>query len=82
MLLTALGFKTVPVGFIPLQDQGYLIGLAQLPDGASLQRSDEVRRQMVRLASGVPGVSHTVEFTGFSGLDGTNRSNATFQQLL
>ncbi|MBV8275476.1 MAG: efflux RND transporter permease subunit, partial [Verrucomicrobia bacterium] len=76
LLLTALGFKTVPVGFIPLQDQGYLIGLAQLPDGASLQRSDEVRRQMVRLASGVPGVSHTVEFTGFSGLDGTNRSNA------
>ena len=76
LVLTALGFKTVPVGFIPLQDQGYLIGLAQLPDGASLQRSDEMRQQMVRLASGVPGVSHTVEFTGFSGLDGTNSSNA------
>jgi multidrug efflux pump len=76
LLLTALGFKTVPVGFIPAQDQGYLIGLAQLPDGASLQRSDEVRKQMIQLASGVPGVSHTVEFTGFSGLDGTNRSNA------
>jgi multidrug efflux pump subunit AcrB len=66
----------VPVGFIPMQDQGYLIGLAQLPDGATLQRSDEMRQQMVRLASSVPGVSHTVEFTGFSGLDGTNRSNA------
>ena len=76
LVLTVLGFKTVPLGFIPLQDQGYLIGLAQLPDGASLQRSDEVRQQMVRLASSVPGVSHTVEFTGFSGLDGTNRSNA------
>jgi hydrophobe/amphiphile efflux-1 (HAE1) family protein len=76
LVLTLLGFKTVPVGFIPLQDQGYLIGLAQLPDGASLQRADEMRQQMVRLAAGVPGVSHTVEFTGFSGLDGTNRSNA------
>ena len=76
LVLTVLGFKTVPVGFIPLQDQGYLIGLAQLPDGASLQRSDDMRRQMVRLAAGVPGVSHTVEFAGFSGLDGTNRSNA------
>jgi multidrug efflux pump len=73
--LTALGFKTVPLGFIPLQDQGYLIGLAQLPDGATLQRADEVRQKMVQLASNVPGVGHTVEFTGFSGLDGTNRSN-------
>src|SRR5215469_11658617 len=76
IVLTFFGFKTVPVGFIPMQDQGYLIGLAQLPDGATLQRSDEMRQQMVRMASSVPGVSHTVEFTGFSGLDGTNRSNA------
>ena len=76
LVLTFFGFKTVPVGFIPMQDQGYLIGLAQLPDGATLQRSDEMRQQMVRVASSVPGVSHTVEFTGFSGLDGTNRSNA------
>jgi multidrug efflux pump subunit AcrB len=75
-VLTVLGFKAVPIGFIPMQDQGYLIGLAQLPDGATLQRSDEMRQQMVRLASSVPGVSHTVEFTGFSGLEGTNRSNA------
>jgi len=75
LVLTVLGFKTVPVGFIPLQDQGYLIGLAQLPDGASLQRSDEMREQMVRLAAGVPGVEHTIEFAGFSGLDGTNSSN-------
>src|ERR1700746_3405975 len=50
LVLTFFGFKTVPVGFIPMQDQGYLIGLAQLPDGATLQRSDDVRRQMVRLA--------------------------------
>ena len=47
LVLTVLGFKTVPVGFIPMQDQGYLIGLAQLPDGATLQRSDEMRQQMV-----------------------------------
>jgi multidrug efflux pump len=76
LVLTFFGFKTIPLGFIPMQDQGYLIGLAQLPDGATLQRSDEMRQQMVKLASSVPGVSHTVEFTGFSGLDGTNRSNS------
>jgi multidrug efflux pump len=75
LVLTFLGFKVVPVGFIPIQDQGYLLGLAQLPDGASLQRSDEVRQQMVRLASTVPGVAHTVEITGCSGIDWANRSN-------
>jgi multidrug efflux pump len=75
LFLTGEMFKMVPLGFIPLQDQGYLIGLAQLPDGATLQRADEVRQKMVQLASSVPGVGHTVEFTGFSGLDGTNRSN-------
>jgi len=75
LLLTFLGFKTVPAGFIPIQDQGYLLGLAQLPDGASLQRSDEVRKKMVQLASNVPGVAHTVEITGCSGLDWANRSN-------
>jgi multidrug efflux pump len=75
LFLTGEMFKMVPLGFIPLQDQGYLIGLAQLPDGATLQRADEVRQKMVQLAASVPGVGHTVEFTGFSGLDGTNRSN-------
>ena len=82
LVLTFFGFKTVPVGFIPIQDQGYLIGLAQLPDGATLQRSDEVRQQMVRLGSSVPGVSHTLEFAGFSGLDGTNRSNTVTTFLI
>jgi multidrug efflux pump len=76
LCLTALGFKMVPTGFIPIQDQGYLIATAQLPDGASLQRSDEVRKQMVQLVSAVPGVDHTVEFTGYSGIDASNRSNA------
>ena len=53
-----------------------LLGLAQLPDGASLQRSDEIRAEMVRLASSVPGVAYTVELTGCSGIDWSNRSNS------
>src|SRR5271166_3074155 len=75
LLLTYFGFKTVPAGFIPTQDQGYLIAFAQLPDGASLQRSEEVRRQISEIALKVPGIIHTVEFAGYSGLDGTNRNN-------
>jgi multidrug efflux pump len=76
LVLTFFGFKTVPSGFIPTQDQGYLIAFAQLPDGASLQRSEEVRKQISEIARNVPGVAHTVEFAGFSALDGTNRNNA------
>ena len=45
MGLTYLGFQAVPVGFIPEQDKGYLVVNAQLPDGASLERSDEIIRQ-------------------------------------
>jgi multidrug efflux pump len=76
LVLTFFGFKAVPAGFIPTQDQGYLIVFAQLPDGASLQRAEEVRKQISEIARQVPGVAHTVEFAGFSALDGTNRNNA------
>jgi multidrug efflux pump len=76
LVLTFFGFKAVPSGFIPTQDQGYLIVFAQLPDGASLQRAEEVRKQISDIALGVPGIAHTVEFAGFSALDGTNRNNA------
>ncbi len=43
-------FKAVPGGFIPEQDKGYLVVNAQLPDGASLERTDEVVRQMTEIA--------------------------------
>ena len=42
--LTLLGFRTVPAGFIPAQDKGYMIVAIQLPDGASLARTDAVVR--------------------------------------
>ncbi len=57
LVMTYFGFKIVPAGFIPSQDQGYLIAFAQLPDGASLQRSEEVRKQMSEIARKVPGIS-------------------------
>ena len=74
--LTGLGFRVVPGGFIPTQDQGYLIILAQLPDGASLQRTEEVLEEVSSIVRKVPGVEHTVEIGGFSGLDSTTRSSA------
>ena len=76
LLLTGYGFKTIPTGFIPTQDQGYIFCVAQLPDGASLQRTDAVRKQISEMALKVPGVAYTVEITGLSALDNTNRANS------
>jgi multidrug efflux pump len=73
--LTVLGFRAVPVGFIPEQDKGYLVVNAQLPDGASLERSDEVISELTRIARSVDGVAHTISVPGYSVLLSTNISN-------
>ena len=75
LVLTGIGFKVIPTGFIPTQDQGYVFCVAQLPDGASLQRTDAVRKEISDMVRKVPGVGYTVEITGLSALDFTNRSN-------
>ncbi|HEX4144595.1 MAG TPA: efflux RND transporter permease subunit [Pirellulales bacterium] len=76
MLLTWLGFRSVPVGFIPEQDKGYLVVLAQLPDGSSLERTVAVMARAAEISAEVPGVAHTVSVPGFSLLTGANQSNA------
>jgi hydrophobe/amphiphile efflux-1 (HAE1) family protein len=73
---TILLFRSVPTGFIPAQDQGYLITVIQLPDGASLERTDAVVRQISKIALGVEGVAYAVEFVGFSGATRANAANA------
>jgi multidrug efflux pump len=75
MALTYLGFRVVPVGFIPEQDKGYLVLNAQLPDGAALDRTDKVVREMSKMAREVPGVAHTIDLPGYSAVLGTNISN-------
>ncbi|MFZ0116004.1 MAG: efflux RND transporter permease subunit, partial [Xanthobacteraceae bacterium] len=69
-------FSHAPSGFIPQQDRNYLIGVAQLPPGASLSRTDEVVRRMVDIALKTPGVSHVINIVGFSGATFTNAPNA------
>jgi multidrug efflux pump len=63
---TFLLFRQVPPGFVPSQDKQYLIGVAQLPDGASLERTTQVIREMSDIAKGVPGVKDSVAFPGLS----------------
>jgi multidrug efflux pump len=76
LALTWLGFSKVPSGFIPAQDQGYLIVYAQLPDAASLSRTDAVMTRMSKIARETPGVLNTVEFPGFAVINFANTSNA------
>src|SRR5262249_33905563 len=66
----------VPRGFIPLLDQGYAIVVIQLPDGASLSRTDAVVRKASKIIEDTPGVIDAVAFAGFSGATFTNASNA------
>ncbi len=73
--LAYLGFMKVPVGFIPEQDKGYLLVNAQLPDGASLERTEAVVSQLAKLAGETPGVAHTIAVPGYSILNSTNISN-------
>jgi multidrug efflux pump len=74
--LTYMGFTTVPTGFIPAQDAGYLIVDVQLPYGASLERTDAVVLQASEVVQDVPGVAHAVGISGFSGATRANSSNA------
>jgi multidrug efflux pump len=75
LMLTYLGFTTVPTGFIPEQDKGYVVVNAQLPDGASLERTEAVMAKVDEVAHGTPGVLHTISLPGYSILTGNNISN-------
>ncbi|GGX59184.1 multidrug efflux RND transporter permease subunit [Tateyamaria omphalii] len=67
--------EQVPTGFIPDADQGYAIVVVQLPEGASLDRTDAVIKQATEIARETPGVTNAVAFAGFSGATFTNASN-------
>ena len=73
--LNILAFEKVPTGFIPQQDQGYLILYAQLPDAASLARTEDVVQQATRIMLETPGVKHVNAYAGFSILSGASQSN-------
>ncbi|HWB00580.1 MAG TPA: multidrug efflux RND transporter permease subunit [Pirellulales bacterium] len=75
LAITYAEFRAVPTGFIPQQDQGRLIVNVQLPDSASLERSERVTARLVELALKTPGVRHVVASAGFSLLTSSNSSN-------
>ncbi|MCK1383459.1 multidrug efflux RND transporter permease subunit [Bradyrhizobium sp. 21] len=74
--VTVFLFQQVPSGFVPGQDKQYLVGFSRLPDGAALDRTEEVIRKMSDVALTQPGVESSVAFPGLSISGFTNSSNA------
>jgi HAE1 family hydrophobic/amphiphilic exporter-1 len=76
---TLLSYRRLPTGFLPTEDQGYVICGVQLPDAASLARTTAVVTKMNQLIAGTPGVADWNTIGGYSIFDGTTASNtATF----
>lgn len=69
--------KVVPSSFVPEEDQGYLFVIGNLPSGASLDRTSEVSKDILKASKGVPGVDMVVSLDGFSLLEGLNRTSVS-----
>ena len=76
IVLTWLGFSSTPTGFVPQQDKQYLVAFAQLPDAASLDRTEDVIKRMSDIALKQPGVESAVAFPGLSINGFTNSPNS------
>ncbi|MEC9367859.1 MAG: multidrug efflux RND transporter permease subunit [Pseudomonadota bacterium] len=72
----------VPTGFVPLEDKGVLLVNVQLPDGASLERTDKVTAQMSTLIREMPGVSDVISVTGYSIIAGAGSNYALLIPVL
>jgi multidrug efflux pump len=69
-------FRAVPGSFVPPEDQGYLFGVAFLPDAASLDRTEALTRPAGEMMRAHPAIEHVTEAIGFSTIDGTYKPNA------
>jgi hydrophobe/amphiphile efflux-1 (HAE1) family protein len=74
--IAAIEFSRTPTGFIPEQDQGYLINLVQLPPGASLARTEKVIRRGIDIILTTKGVEHVAPFVGLDASTSTVASNS------
>jgi multidrug efflux pump len=76
LAMTAGLFLRIPGSFVPSEDQGYIFGSLQLPDGATLERTRKMSDDMVKLISANPGVQNTIGIIGFDLIGGGNKTNA------
>jgi len=78
LLVTYCTFRAVPTGFIPVQDQGYMLVNVQMPDGSSLNRTQKTLDQVSAIARSIPGVQNVFAISGVSVVAFTNSSAAGF----
>lgn len=82
LIATGYGFTTLPTGFLPEEDQGYVFANIQLPDASSLQRTQAVMKKVDEVIKKTPGVKDYISIGGFSLLTGTNGSNQGFVAIV
>ncbi|AUC93518.1 hydrophobe/amphiphile efflux-1 family RND transporter [Bradyrhizobium sp. SK17] len=70
--IAGYGLSRVPTGFIPIEDQGYLLAAVQLPDGAAIDRTQRVLDRVTEIARKTPGVEQVVSIAGISALDNSS----------
>jgi hydrophobe/amphiphile efflux-1 (HAE1) family protein len=75
-------FQRIPSTFLPVEDQGYFFVVLQLPDGASLERTEAVAKKSEEVLRGLPGVTTVGSVVGFSFLSFANQSNAGVQFVI
>jgi len=73
---TLWGFSKIPTGFIPSEDQGYVIACIQLPNAASLERTAEVVSKLNEPIKNTPGVQSWMNIVGYSLFDGSSAPNS------
>ncbi|MCH2161920.1 MAG: multidrug efflux RND transporter permease subunit [Phycisphaerales bacterium] len=82
IVLAAIGFQQLPKGFVPQEDEGFCVVAVQLPDAASLQRTQEVMEQATLFAEKIPGVKNILSISGYSILSGASASNMGFMAVI
>ncbi|HBG9751442.1 TPA: efflux RND transporter permease subunit [Klebsiella oxytoca] len=80
--LVVLSFTTMPKGFLPQEDQGYFFASVQLPEAASLERTEAVMAQARELLLRNPAVEDVIQVSGFNILNGTSASNGGFISVM
>jgi len=76
VVATVVLFLRVPTSFVPSEDQGYIFGNVQLPDGATLERTRKMAGDLGKIIQANPGVQNTMVINGFDLLGGGNKTNA------
>ncbi|MCJ4555978.1 efflux RND transporter permease subunit [Klebsiella pneumoniae] len=80
--LVAFSFTSMPKGFLPQEDQGYLFASVQLPEAVSLERTEAVMAQARKLLMANPAVEDVIQVSGFNILNGTSASNGGFISVM